>query len=702
MYTDPIGSMLIESNSEKEIEVRKIIKERNQIFRHQLSVVSDGEYLQLRGEMVDNKVERDAGATNSKSSQHKADKSNNAEDPSQGDLESVRANSERLLNIAGYPNSARDQLQNVPEHQGTPSANSGPIHDKAERSNNGQNPLKEASEIFVRSLCKQREGALTPLGTLPDGRDVYFFGCDPEAIYVQAFAFDPIAYSVAEKKFRRITINRTNNERSPCLGKNSSSLCCVWGCTNEATGRCAEFYSETQLLDHIQSFHSWSESDVYRLGDSGRFSRISVRDKIMVDKFIACIKSAALARSSELMDTIVSHKTPPTIFEDPSGQRIICSPVPYTVALNVPRLLHVVQAHGHWSGGLSVFDLSSKLPESVQPMYLLMRLLLLRTHILETGIGEFDEVYSASATRLDGPDKLLEWNAPCCLSRQADGIKECALCALNSAEEVFRVDHGEQDPYQRVRGNPIGCAAAGSVLFSEYEAVAEHDNIPGDLGYAKRLLLGIAKNIPAALRFDWMQNKLSSMMWKDGGSKSFQRHILRSNSVSMLSQAFVVLLSSIKREKLPLWWQTEETGWCNPQRLLVSPTKASLTLNILLFDAALAEFIETGPEECKTLSTLAYTKKDLVPDSFLSLKPEERVDELLRCAERASIPRYDGDHDYFCTTCEEGGYLLCCEFCSTVVHKECCSPPFVEVPKYWVCGPCTVDIMNLSKAGTTS
>jgi len=50
-------------------------------------------------------------------------------------------------------------------------------------------------------------------------------------------------------------------------------------------------------------------------------------------------------------------------------------------------------------------------------------------------------------------------------------------------------------------------------------------------------------------------------------------------------------------------------------------------------------------------------------------------------------------------TCDDGGNLLCCEYCPTVQHAYCADPP-IENPdsiSQWVCSACTKDIEELKE-----
>ena len=58
------------------------------------------------------------------------------------------------------------------------------------------------------------------------------------------------------------------------------------------------------------------------------------------------------------------------------------------------------------------------------------------------------------------------------------------------------------------------------------------------------------------------------------------------------------------------------------------------------------------------------------------------------------LAAYDGDHSDWCEKCDEGGNLLCCDFCHAVYHPECLDPPMkgASTAKYWACDECAEDM----------
>ena len=47
-----------------------------------------------------------------------------------------------------------------------------------------------------------------------------------------------------------------------------------------------------------------------------------------------------------------------------------------------------------------------------------------------------------------------------------------------------------------------------------------------------------------------------------------------------------------------------------------------------------------------------------------------------------------------CYICQDGGTLLCCEFCSQTMHPSCNAPPIPDDLDLdvWICGGCMIEI----------
>ena len=52
----------------------------------------------------------------------------------------------------------------------------------------------------------------------------------------------------------------------------------------------------------------------------------------------------------------------------------------------------------------------------------------------------------------------------------------------------------------------------------------------------------------------------------------------------------------------------------------------------------------------------------------------------------------EDEHNEVCEVCDIGGNVLCCDFCSLVVHLDCLKPPLDNIPMgKWMCPACIVE-----------
>ena len=562
--------------------------------------------------------------------------------------------------------------------------------------------FQEASAKLVDRLLGQMGGSLKPLGFLVDGRSVLWLPSDPFALYVQFLTVQhsSSSSSVARKDFRDCVAreNRVRSTSDRLISSSDARHCCVWGCTFEADDsdhgfELAHFTSAEHLHSHNSSFHSYSgeTNNSVRLGGSG-FSRVASIDGLK--NLISGLTSAACARSAQLAGK--AKKTISTALVDPSGERIVCSPSRYDFHLSLDNL----------------FEAAGGLDEAVLLLFNIALLFDVEGCSVRMTEGAHKSFHSIMSK--DGPRGGVLPAFSCCScsdSREIVSITnreclQCSLCNLD-AEEVLQVNTMEREtesgrgemeymeqPTYSYRG--IGCAIAGNILGPRPDDFATKNG--GFLSYAKRLLLLIASKIPPHLRttYDLVDSinavgDLSKRMWKTDGGSDFRRFVMQSSSVQMLTQAFVVLLASFQKSKLPLWW-SGEAGWSSSAFVLLhSSSKASLILHMLLCDIALVEYLEIAPEETP-LRNLDITGVSV--GNFKGITVEAKMKLLLEAADSMSIPRFTGIHESFCSICEDGGSLLCCEFCPGVVHSTCCSPPVPELD-HWCCASCTASLMEL-------
>jgi hypothetical protein len=169
---------------------------------------------------------------------------------------------------------------------------------------------------------------------------------------------------------------------------------------------------------------------------------------------------------------------------------------------------------------------------------------------------------------------------------------------------------------------------------------------------------------------------------------------------AMLAQAFITLLTSIQKNRLPSWWNGEGTGWSTAQVVIASPRLSSLLLRVYVLDAAIAEFLckalyTESREPLMTTTTAAATTTQTT--RTVSGSTRTRMERYTKLADRLGYSRFNGNHTNECCICFDGGNLLCCELCKNVQHAGCCHPPIDDSAdlEYWICDPCINDIETM-------
>jgi hypothetical protein len=278
---------------------------------------------------------------------------------------------------------------------------------------------------------------------------------------------------------------------------------------------------------------------------------------------------------------------------------------------------------------------------------------------------------------------------------------DCGVCSLDAEHVLLRQDESAHGATSLYRG--IGCAMMSDICFGIKEKCPD-DQTHEHVGRAKQMLLSLSDRIPAALRLSDTARPASSSTWMIRAYLGqslwstmdvWRSFVLESRNLLALSQALLVLVSGVDREKLPPWWRSEGAGWGKPQMLLTRPSRSNLLLLIRVLDLAVAEF------SAAEAILPPYTKTDgpsYLPASFTTLPFPERTAQTLKWADELGIGRWQGEYEMYCSRCQDGGDLLCCELCSNVDHAACFRPPLVDIPDYYVCEPCMTDIHALHSA----
>jgi len=575
---------------------------------------------------------------------------------------------------------------------------------------------ENAAADLVKSISQQ--STLVPLGELPDRRAVVWLRSDPYALYIS----DRVEISESDEKMFHACLRRENQRRTEKLRSNGWH-CCLWGCSFVKNGYLVEYPCKLLADEHIRSFHSYfgSCSHLYSFGEKKSFGRVV--DSGSVKRLVRGLTQAACARSAALMGR--AKRTPAEaaggLQTDHIGERIAMSPCADILSLD-PRdideaLLHVPCETAVNEPLYSILDLLKKILQlfALDEGRKSLRL----TKGASMGLKLSASCWESNVGREESIAKRGLFWAPCrdLESSIADVAKTgCSLCSFSSEEaiqwatkeNVTKENEDFTDISPSIRRGGIGCSIPGNILFNFGKGGTK--TISGDLGMAKMVLLRMAQTIPEYLRFscdlqggsnakgEGAVSFLKQRMWQPEGNRAFCEFVMASCSVDMASQAFVALLASVKRDKFPAWWQGESGG---AQRLLLSPTKSSLLLQLLLFDVALSEHIEAGIQDPPLKALIATKGVNRFPKKFQDLNRDDLASELIATARRNSIctagtygDSDDDGHEYFCCICNEGGELICCSVCEHVAHGSCIGMD-PATAKEWVCYCCTVDLVQM-------
>jgi hypothetical protein len=562
-----------------------------------------------------------------------------------------------------------------------------------EEMNIAEDPLSSATR-----LCTEQRGTTARLGVLPDGRRLTWFQSDPKAVYVTYDSRSDSrknqdiikqAQNHAQARYLNDVESARRQLSSPALRPcERGTLCCIWGCSVEVPGerdyrKCLTFSSPSELAEHLNSWHLFASDSSHprtiKLRKGG-LDRIAEGEPLR--HLCSCITSAACARDPTLLS--LSTKLGASSVKTVSGREFSLSPVEQLLlfqehATLVPeknRSDDVNELIGIFTSIARLFDLEGKC------------CFRLSDH----------DFAKASALDLDlhtvGSQDLS-------VHVEHENNPDCSVCALGAENVLLRQDDDVKGATSLYRG--IGCGLMSDICFG-IKRKYTNDRTREHVGRVKQMLLSMADKIPAALHLSdtarsapsttWIRAYLGQPLWSN--MDVWRSFVLESRSLSSLSQALLVLVSGVDRERLPLWWRSEGAGWGKPQMLLTRPSQSNILLLIRVFDLAVAEFAASEtirPPGTKTDGGTSY-----LPTEFTKLPFLERTAQTLKWAEELGIDRWQGEYEMYCSNCQDGGDLLCCELCSNVAHAACLQPPLVQIPDYFVCEPCMTDIHALHSA----
>lgn len=299
----------------------------------------------------------------------------------------------------------------------------------------------------------------------------------------------------------------------------------------------------------------------------------------------------------------------------------------------------------------------------------------------------------------------------------------CRLCRQTS-ESVVQSKNGEGKI-------GVGCSLLSDLCFPATEcaiqakfcsAIEKITPSKSDLDVLKVLMMRIAINIPQSLYASTMS------MFSDLERSYFWdridvwiRFLCRCSNVRMISQALIMLQSSIKKSLMPRWWKANKSGWSSSLVILQNPSLSKIAVQALHFDTAVAEYIATAKVAKNQVYPAGFDEKE---SKQMSPSPEvdveidsngvesriafvahlekmdviERLKLLEKLATKFDLPLHEGEYAEVCMVCENGGDLVCCEYCQNVVHQHCFGYEGDLDDVIFVCKECTDDIAALKVA----
>jgi hypothetical protein len=238
-------------------------------------------------------------------------------------------------------------------------------------------------------------------------------------------------------------------------------------------------------------------------------------------------------------------------------------------------------------------------------------------------------------------------NIQCLLCRNSQDLKGRG-CALFSSDSI---------PESMVVGMKIE------------EAINRLLPTSSDLDILKILLLRVAGSVPSSLqsKFTVFAQVPSHSLWSS--LDMWIEYVSRSVNIHMVAQAFIVLLCSLNKQKLPRWWKASKCGWSSSVVTLQSPSISKIAHVMYTLDNAIAEFRTTMGKDLR--SGEHHNREDFT-EILDAMKSTEKYHLMEQLAKKFGIKPYDGEWKDNCMQCDLEGDLLCCEYCPNVIHQHQC------------------------------
>lgn len=551
--------------------------------------------------------------------------------------------------------------------------------------------ISEAGRSLVERLCRRKRRAV-PLGVLPDGRAVIWFQSDPAALYIRCSYDDDGIYTESLRSHAQRIFSEEGARSGARDIEEKDQHYCVWGCSNlsgpdmlslaSSNNRVIPFATEADLISHLAEAHGFS------FAVKG-FTRINEGEKIRA--LSADLTSAICARYPKLVECTAKISR---ISGDDQQRESLAG---YLISLLPEKVLDLSK-----EGRGTPRKLKPPLSDLRGSKTNLMTLLRLWSRI-----ARLFDVQSSGHFRLSPESCLGQMSSrPISASSEIDacmletcsngayGLQglECKLCCAGFTNSSALA--GQQGVGRNVLPGRMGCSLF-RVCFPEVGTNTRVSTIQtgsGYLGAATAALVQLSSVIPKSLKLDASKQLLDpdqpcDILWDEDNHMSWRTQVEASVNVRSLAQAYVILLRSLNKSRLPPWWRGSKCGWDSPVVILNLSSFQAFFLHLFVFDLALAEYSFSTNAEVKVTNNAPD-----IPEELLKLPIEQRMATVIKWAEELGYDRFTGESGDSCIQCGDGGDLLCCEFCKNVQHASCCRPPIIDSSNFdWVCDPCTND-----------
>jgi len=308
------------------------------------------------------------------------------------------------------------------------------------------------------------------------------------------------------------------------------------------------------------------------------------------------------------------------------------------------------------------------------------------------------------------------------------------LCCTSSENMILSNEIDMTSSTQPIK-HGAGCSIICELCFKKHNNPFRHiilkaadalNPIQGQLDAVKLFMIKTAANIPPSLFPSCSKScakyvipLLDHEIWNETNLQIWIEFVSQCINSRMIAQAYVILLSSINKKRMPQWWKSSRSGWTSSYAIMNMPTLSKLALHLHVLDVAVAQFMANRsvqqPKPSK-ISTTQNNKKDdekkmeddqnknkgpkkrrKLPTELLNLSLKQQMETVIQWAQQSGIPLHDGITDDDCHICDNGGFVLCCEFCVNVAHPECIGFKGKKEGIDWdfVCDECAKDIYNV-------